>query len=386
MAATLKCDTIQNASSSTANLTLDASGNATVGNTLAMGSSFKRNKIINGDMRVDQRNAGASVTPTSGAYFLDRWNCEHAQASKYSVQQNAGAVTPPAGFTNYLGATSLSAYTLGATDYFQIKHRIEGYNVADLAWGTASAKTITISFQVYSSLTGTFSGCLLNSAANRSYAFSYSVASANTWTTVSITIPGDTSGTWVKDNGMGLEIRFNLGVGSTYSVSSSGWSSSLQLAITGSQSIVSTNAATWYITGVQLEVGSVATPYERQIYSDQLAQCQRYCYVIAGGAVGNNYQRIGTGPGQGTTSADIQIPIKVSMRIAPSFTATAANTFALYDGATVTPCTTVAQDGATTANMPVAGIATASGLSSGKFYEFIFNNTTSGSLTLSAEL
>ena len=132
-----------------------------------MGSSFKRNRIINGDMRVDQRNAGASITPTVSVYALDRWKVNISQASKFSVQQNAGSVTPPASFSNYLGCTSLSAYTVGASESFYLTQAIEGFNTADLSFGTANARTITVSFWVRCSLTGTFGGSIWNSAIDR---------------------------------------------------------------------------------------------------------------------------------------------------------------------------------------------------------------------------
>jgi hypothetical protein len=175
MTATIKVTNVQEASSATTNLALDSSGNVTVGNnltvtgtstvsgnetvtgTVAMGSSFKRNRIINGNMLIDQRNAGASVTPNN-SYTLDRWLYENSQTGKVSIQQNAGSVTPPAGYTKYLGVTSLSAYSSTSSDYLVISQKIEGFNVADFNWGSASAQTITISFWVRSSLTGTNSG------------------------------------------------------------------------------------------------------------------------------------------------------------------------------------------------------------------------------------
>ena len=162
-----------------------------------------KNRIINGAMVIDMRNAGTEVNPAvTSTYYLDRWQAMSSVASKYKIGQNAGAVTPPAGYINYLGCTSLSAYTVGAAESFNIQQRIEGLNVADLAWGTASAATITLSFWVYSSLTGTFGGSLRNSAANRSYPFTYTISSANTWTQASVTIAGDTTGTWLTTNGM----------------------------------------------------------------------------------------------------------------------------------------------------------------------------------------
>jgi hypothetical protein len=172
--------------------------------------------------------------------------------------------------------TSLSAYSVTSGDYFSIKQSIEGFNGTDLAFGTANAATVTLSFRVYSSLTGTFGGVLQNGAFNRSYPFTYTISSANTWTTVSVTIPGDTSGTWATDNSAGLVVIFGLGVGSTYSGTAGSWSGNNYISATGATSVVGTNGATFYITGVQLEAGSVATPFERRSYGQELALCQRY--------------------------------------------------------------------------------------------------------------
>ena len=201
---TLKTIYLQHLNGSGTNATLDANGNMTVTGTVCGASSnMFRNRIINGDMRIDQRNSGASVT-ASGAYTVDRWYAASTAASKYTVQRNAGSVTPPVGFTNYLGITSSSSYTAGASETFNINQGIEGYNTADLAWGTASAKSVTLSFQVYSSLTGTFSGCVGNGSVNRSYPFTYTISSANTWTSINIIIPGDTTGTWATDNSQSI--------------------------------------------------------------------------------------------------------------------------------------------------------------------------------------
>jgi hypothetical protein len=235
-----------------------------------------KNRIINGAMVIDQRNAGASVTAVDGQYTVDRFAAGVSQTGKLTWQQNAGSVTPPTGFTNYLGVTSTSAYSSLSTDYFFIIHRIEGFNIADLAWGTANAKTVTLSFWVRSSLTGTFGGALRNSATNRGYGFNYTISAANTWEQKTITIAGDTSGTWLTTNGVGIEIDINLGTGSTYSVAAGTWTAGNYVSATGSQSIVGTNGATLYITGVQLEIGTSATPFERRLYNQELANCQRY--------------------------------------------------------------------------------------------------------------
>jgi hypothetical protein len=276
-----------------------------------------KNRIINGGMVIDQRNAGASVTPTiDSTYTLDRWLARLSQASKFSVQQNAGSVTLPTGFTNYLGVTSLSAYSVSATDYFNVQQRIEGFNVADLGWGTASAATVTISFRVYSSLTGTFGGTVLNNAADRSYPFSYSIPVANTWTTISVTIAGDTSGTWLKTNGNGLMLYFSLGTGTTYSGTAGAWAGTAYFSATGAVSVVGTSGATFYITGVQLEKGSTATSFDFRAYSTELAMCQRYYMQYS---ETTNPGTIGFGT-SGNTNAAFGIPIPITMRTPPTIT------------------------------------------------------------------
>jgi len=319
---TVKCTNLQQASSASPNITLDASTNATVAGTLAMGSSFKRNRIINGNMAIDQRNAGASVTPAQDAFMVDRWKWGQSQSSKFTSIQST---TAPTGYTNSLLMTVAAAVTIGASDYFTVYQPIEGLNVSDLAWGTASASTVTLSFWVRSSLTGTFGGSLRNSAGNRSYPFTYTISSANTFEYKTITISGDTTGTWLTTNGIGIYVQIGLGVGSTLSGTAGSWSANNYLSATGATSVVGTNGATFYITGVQLEVGTVATPYERQIYSDQLAQCQRYLPAFSGtgqlGAGGN---------ASSTTQAYTTIIFPVPARVAATgMTINAASNFVI---------------------------------------------------------
>jgi hypothetical protein len=278
-------------------------------------ASIMKNRIINGAMVIDQRNAGASVTPASSAvtYTLDRFGFYVTQASKMTVQQNAGSVTPPVGFKNYLGVTSTSAYSVASGDIFEFFQNIEGFNTSDLMFGTASAKTITISFQVYSSLTGTFGGSVQNAAQNRSYPFTYSIPVANTWTTISITVAGDTTGTWVgASNSTGISLIFSMGSGSTYSGTAGAWASANYTTATGATSVVGTSGATFYITGVQLEVGSSATGFEYRQYGQELALCQRY--LPAGGFNGSTY----SGQVTSTTTNLFTIPFQVTTRVAPT--------------------------------------------------------------------
>jgi hypothetical protein len=252
-----------------------------------------KNRIINGAMVIDQRNAGASVTQTtSNLYAVDRFIITGSVASKFTAQQNAGSVTPPAGFTNYLGITSSSAYTVGAGENFNIRYYNEGFNTADLAWGTANAQTITLSFWVRSSLTGTFGGSINNYAFNRSYPYTFTINSANTWEQKTVTIAGDTSGTWTTTNSGSLCIFWNLGCGATNSGTAGSWSSNLYVSATGATSVVGTNGATFYITGVQLEKGSTATSFDYRPYGTELQLCQRYYQTYGiGNGVGTNTQR-----------------------------------------------------------------------------------------------
>ena len=310
---TVKATNFQNASSATANMVTDASGNVSFGGTAAMSSSFLRNRVINGDMRIDQRNAGAAITPINAQYGVDRWLFSVSQASKLTSQQSSVA---PTGFINSTLITSSSAYSVLAADAFWWGQRIEGLNVSDLGWGTASAKTVTVSFQVYSSLTGTFGGALANSAFNRSYPFTYTVSSANTWTSVSVTIAGDTSGTWLTTNGIGIQLMFSLGTGTTYSGTAGAWASTTYVSATGAVSVVGTSGATFYITGVQLEVGTVATPFERQLYNAQLAQCQRY--LPAYRSEQNNWRLPGAAVCGATNQVFASVVFPVTTRVLPT--------------------------------------------------------------------
>lgn len=291
--------------------------------TQAQYTGFK-NRIINGAMVIDQRNSGASVTlpSTGGQYTLDRWAFASSSASKYSVQQNAGSVVPPTGFTNYLGVTSLAATTVTAGDYYFFEQKIEGYNIADLDFGTANAKTVTLSFWVRSSLTGTFGGALQAAASTRTYPFGYSIPVANTWTQISVTIAGDTAGTWLTTNGVGLQVFFGLGIGTTYSGTTGSWSTSNYISVTGATNVVSTNGATWYLTGVQLEVGSAATSFDYRPYGTELALCQRY-FQINGGTSGFPFVQGAVNAANDTRAS---FPFPVSMRATP--TTTIAGTWA----------------------------------------------------------
>lgn len=297
------------------------------GGSVAPISSVMRNRIINGDMRIDQRNAGAAVTPTNGQYLVDRWFYGATQTNRFTTGQGSGGA--PIGFTNYLAYTSASVYSVLAGDFFITTQQIEGFNVSDLNWGTANARTITLSFVVLSSLTGTFGGSLRNSAANRAYPFTYSIPTANTFTTVSVTIPGDTSGTWLTNNGIGISVSFSLGTGSTFSGTAGAWAAGNFVSATGATSVVGTNGATFYITGVQLEKGTQATGFEYRQIGTELALCQRYfqtSYPI--GVVAQGLTNVTDGASFiciNTSDSSNGGLLPVSMRATPTFTVFSSN-------------------------------------------------------------
>jgi hypothetical protein len=294
-----------------------------------------RNRIINGDMRISQRNANNSVTwNNSNGHSLDRYFTYASNGGGvFTTQQSTDA---PTDFTNSLTVTVTTADTsLGTGDVYFLQQKIEGFNAADLNWGTASAKTITVSFWIKSSLTGSFPFTIIDSGGGsdyRSYGALYTINSANTWEYKTITIPGDTSGSaWFKDNRVGMQITWGLGGGTNYVVSPNTWTANKEAyKVTGDTNVIGTLNATWRLTGVQVEVGSTATPFERRPYGTELVLCQRYFQ--------KSYEQstaVGTAtsanaliwyPDATTNYASVSSTLFVPMRAGP--------TFALYSSGT----------------------------------------------------
>jgi hypothetical protein len=299
----------------------------TVNDAAVSGFTGFKNRIINPGMVIDQRNAGASVTASAAGaftYTLDRWAYYAGVASKFTLQQST---TVPSNYKNSIAITSSSAYSVAAGDIFVIEQPIEGLNIADFGWGTATASTVTLSFWVRSSLTGTFGGSILNSAFNRSYPFTYTISVANTFEHKTITIAGDTSGTWLTTNGVGLYLSIGLGVGSTYSGTAGAWAGSQFWSATGATSVVGTNGATLYLTGVQLERGSNATSFEFRDYGRELILCQRYFTFLQGDS---NF--FASGHQNSTTQYDATGVLPVTMRTAPTLTFVNAITIKVTGG------------------------------------------------------
>ena len=286
-----------------------------------VGLSFK-NRIINGDMTIDQRNAGASVAlPTNEVYGIDRFIARFS-AGSYSITQSQSSVAPT-GFKNSLFLNVTTGGTAASAVRGLVATRIEGYNFADFGYGASGASTFTMSFWVRSSLTGTFSGSFQNIDVNRSYVFTYSVNSANTWEQKTITVAGDTTGTWNTTNGIGIAINFDLGNGSDLKTSTTGsWIVGDFRGATGSVAPFTSSGATFYITGVQLEKGTVATSFDYLPYGTELMLCQRYAYILNQSTMGGGYRRFGSGVATAANNARLVVPLSVPMRATPSLSFT----------------------------------------------------------------
>jgi len=297
--------------------------------TYAQYTGFK-NRIINGAMVIDQRNAGASVTvnSTTQTFSVDRWWASgQSTDGVFTMQQSS---TAPSGFSNSTAITVTTAdASIGTTQRYYFAQRIEGFNTADLGWGTAGASTVTLSFWVRSSITGTFGGFVYNSDADYSYPFSYTISSANTWEQKSVTIAGPTAGTWVgATNGVGMQIGWSLGTGTDRLGTSGAWTASQKFGATGQTNLIATSGATFYLTGVQLEKGSTATSFDYRPYTTELQLCQRYYEkTLSQGTTSSSGQTSGAliAIAMSTTQMAAQWTFKQTKRATPTLTLSSFN-------------------------------------------------------------
>lgn len=342
------------------------------GSSTSSGYTF-RNRIINGAMTINQR--GFSGSNSNNTYTLDRWIMKTGLDNKFTLSQSS---TAPAGFINSLVVTSSSAYSVPSNEFYSVGQRIEGLNLYDIGFGTANCKATNLSFWVRSSLTGTFGGALTNAAGDASYAFTYSISNADTWTQISIAVPAITTGTWVTDNSNCLQLWFGLGVGSSYSGTANSWVNGNNFSAVGATSVVGTSGATWYITGVQLEVGSSATTFEFRDYGREFIMCQRYYQTV------DRCMGIGNYYGGGAQIQTV-IPLPVTMRVAPTPSATGALNFT-DSGANYTESSLSILSTYMTPQGGIVYFGNFSGITSYRPYWYQISNSSSRPITMDAEL
>jgi len=296
----------------------------------------RRNMVINGAMQVAQR--GTSFTSTADLYTLDRFAIGHGTVNAMTVTQETDA---PSGFQYSLKVLTGTGASSGAAGYGLLRQAIEGTNMYQLKFGTSDAESVTLSFYVKSSLTGTFAVSIRNQVGNRAFAATYTISSANTWEYKTVTIAGDTSGTWTADTGIGLHVQFDLGAGSNYDIATGAWTSGSNMF--GGESTVKlteTTNATWFLTGLQVEVGSQATPFEHRSFGEELALCQRYYYKLI---IDSSADSFAVGSNNTTTTSEHNIIFAQTMRANPTAIETTgtAGDYQIASAGSTTTCSAV---------------------------------------------
>ena len=347
-----------------------------------------KNRIINGGMVVNQR--GGTVTPGSGGtYGIDRF---YGYANGGGVFTAVQSTDTPSGsgfsYSNLLTVTTPDS-SIGATEYYSTGQFIEGYNVADLMWGTANAKTVTLSFWVKSSVTGSYSACLYNNAGDRCYPAAFTISVANTWQQVTLTVAGDTGGTWLTTNGIGLALRIDLGSGASFNGTANTWNTSggfVGIRTSSNVNWIATNGATFYYTGVQLEKGSTATSFDYRPYGTELQLCQRYFETLTSVGGSSVYVNFLNGGANATTQARYVYNYQVQKRSYPSVTFTTASGFSTQKGDdSLTACTAITSEHLGINSCQVT-TTVASGLTAGANSRLIANGVNTAVISCSAEL
>jgi hypothetical protein len=315
-----------------------ARGLADLGNAYSDGALSNRNLVINSDMRIAQRGTSKSITQNVPSYLLDRFYVDSTTPATLTYAQSSDA---PGDFVNSLGITVNTSGTTAAGQYAWVRQSIEGYNFAHLNFGTANAKTFTLSFWVKSSVTGILGGWFGAALNNRFQSFTYTILSANTWEYKTVTISGDTAGTWNNTNGVGLQVSWSLSCGTTFRGATGSWSSSIFLGANGQTNITETAGATFNITGVQLEAGDTATPFEHRSYGQELALCHRYYWLTDDGPAASALKyTANTGAGQFNSAISAPTTMRAVPTITIGGTVIYTNAGGLTAGASVSSITT----------------------------------------------
>ena len=300
-------------------------------NTVVLSRQNTKPLIINGDMAVAQRGTSLATDETEG-YIIDRFVVGSFNGNTITFTQDSD-VPSGQGFTKSMKATNTTGTAASVFEF--ICQRMEGLDTAQLNFGTSSAKQITLSFFVKSSVTGTYNVALRNNANDRGYVADYTISSANTWEKKVITIPGDTTGTWLTTNGIGIRTWFILGAGASSQTSPNAWGTSGDSGSSNlTNAFTTTGSATFFLTGVQMEVGNFdansIAPFQHESFGDNLLRCQRYFQIQASGASGSGYAN-----GSFRTNANAQIThhFKTDMRTSPTCTQIAGSNMIAHDTA-----------------------------------------------------
>tara|TARA_R100001224_G_scaffold103354_1_gene76038 strand:+ start:26 stop:1132 length:1107 start_codon:yes stop_codon:yes gene_type:complete len=278
---------------------------------------IRKNKIINGGMTVSQRQTS---TTNSSAFVVDRFKAEITQMDELvqTLEQSSDA---PDGFGKSIKITTTTPESsIASNEQFRIQTKLEGQDFQDLAYGTSAAKTITISFYVKASVTGTFGFTVYrDESTDRVITAPYTISSADTWEKKTITIPGDTAGAAItNDNSERFRLMWGLAAGANFNTASPSWGNYSSANLLGghvTNTLVTTNNATWQLSGVQLEVGSVATDFEHRSFAEELALCQRYYFRFTTSVSGTH---VAMGHQMTSSAAKIVLPFPTSMRTRPT--------------------------------------------------------------------
>ena len=349
-----------------------------------------RNLIINGDMNIAQRGTSSTGVTTSGYYTVDRWHTGLSSAGTWTQTQSTDVPTGQ-GFANSHKLTCTTANSsLAGGSFLAIQTLFEGQNLQHLKKGTSSAESITLSFWIKSNKTGTYIAEIYDNDNTRQISKSYTINAADTWEKKTITYEGDTTGTLDNDNAHSLDITLWIAAGTLFTTGTNEeWKSSSNANRAAGLTVNLADSTSNYIniTGVQLEVGDTATPFEHRPYDMELARCQRYFQIFKGSdPVSNNYTRMGWAYiNTSGSNALCYIPNKVSMRIPPSITASGSFTF--YNGSFYSITTgNITVDGATTKDITGLNITGSGFPSAGTFVDLIINASSTTTFSISAEL
>ena len=380
---TSKVTNIEHENTTNGGIQLDSSGHVTVdGQQLpTSGALSHRNLVINGDMRAAQRST--SETGVGGAFVyttVDRFMLRNTgtTTARYTNTQSTDA--PDSFGYSYKLETTTAKGTLSATNYQGVSTRLEGQNLQNLGYGTNSSKYLTLSFWVKSSTTGQYSCHFSNWNGGRNISKTYTINSANTWEQKSITIPGDSTAI-ANDNALGMEIGWVLASGSFYNDGTDGstWHNTSDSGKRHSGQSVEfggTIGDTWYLTGVQLEVGEKATPFEHRSYGDELARCQRYFVALHDPPLRGVF-------GTTTVVNRCVTSLPTTMRQNPTYTTT--GTYDIYDGASIGTVTTFSAS-YTTTNSVEFDATVASGTYTAGNPACFYVHTSTNQLNVDAEL